>query len=467
MLITSETGEFAFIHDQDLRDLVAHRLPSDSSMYQDLRARRFLIENGGDVHRDLWEAQYRTRKSFLGDGPSLHIFVVSLRCDHSCSYCQVSRQNVSNYDYDMSDETMAAAIDRVFEAPSKTITVEFQGGEPALAFDTVIRVVEQIEARNVGEYREIRFSMVSTLQLMTNEMLEFCRDHRIHLSTSLDGPAHVHDSNRFLKRGSSYDRTVEAIERARSIVGNVGLAALTTITRLSLKYPKEIIDTYVDLGFDSVFLRPLSQYGFAVRAYHKIGYSVAEYVAFYREALRYLIQLNVSGVPIVETYTSILLSHILTPYPTGYTDLRSPAGAGLGSLVYNYDGGVYASDEGRMLAESGDQRFRLGNVHTPYPDLMASAPMRWILASGIAEALPGCSDCAYLPYCGADPIFHAAQHGDPVGHRPTSDFCKRQTALFQILFAYLACAEPEPLRVLMAWLGRRPSSDVRQAGSVA
>ena len=40
----------------------------------------------------------------------------------------------------------------------------------------------------------------------------------------------------------------------------------------------------------------------------------------------------------------------------------SPAGIGLGALVYNYDGDVYASDEGRMLAEMGDHTFRLGNV---------------------------------------------------------------------------------------------------------
>jgi hypothetical protein len=36
--------------------------------------------------------------------------------------------------------------------------------------------------------------------------------------------------------------------------------------------------------------------------------------------------------------------------PIGYVDLRSPAGAGLGALVYNYDGSVFASVEGRMLA---------------------------------------------------------------------------------------------------------------------
>ena len=47
----------------------------------------------------------------------------------------------------------------------------------------------------------------------------------------------------------------------------------------------------------------------------------------------------------------------------GYVDLSSPrhwAGAAL--LLYNYDGDMDASDEGRMLAEMNDFTFRLGNV---------------------------------------------------------------------------------------------------------
>jgi hypothetical protein len=35
----------------------------------------------------------------------LDIFVVSLRCDHSCNYCQVSRQTADLIRYDMTEET--------------------------------------------------------------------------------------------------------------------------------------------------------------------------------------------------------------------------------------------------------------------------------------------------------------------------------------------------------------------------
>ena len=64
---------------------------------------------------------------------------------------------------------------------------------------------------------------------------------------------------------------------------------------------------------------------------------------------------------------------MLTNDDPGYVDLTSPAGIGIGAIVYNYDGDVYASDEGRMLAEMGDTTFRLGNVHADsYEEIMLS-----------------------------------------------------------------------------------------------
>jgi uncharacterized protein len=74
---------------------------------------------------------------------------------------------------------------------------------------------------------------------------------------------------------------------------------------------------------------------------------------------------------------SRLLKKMLTNADPGYVDLTSPAGIGIGALVYNYDGDIYASDEGRMLAEMGDRTFRLGNVHdSSYADIMLAEDAR-------------------------------------------------------------------------------------------
>src|SRR5262249_33198844 len=157
-----------------------------------------------------------------------------------------------------------------------------------------------------------------------------------------------------------------------------------------------------------------------------IGYSVDEFLAFYTAALDYILELNRQGEHLVETYAQILLTRILTPFTTGYVDLQSPAGAGIGVAVYNYDGDVYATDETRMLAEMGDQQFRLGHVHTDsYEQIFGGDLLRAITAASCIESIPGCADCAFQVFCGADPIFHYATQGDLIGHQPTSDFHRK------------------------------------------
>jgi radical SAM protein with 4Fe4S-binding SPASM domain len=228
-----------------------------------------------------------------------------------------------------------------------------------------------------------------------------------------------------------------------------------------------MVDAYRDLGFPGIFLRPVSPYGFAGKTQRALGVSAEAFVAFYAEALRYILDLNAAGEPFEETYASILLRHILTPFHSGYVDLRSPTGAGLGALVYNYDGLVYPSDEARMAARTGDGRFALGSVHTPLDRLLASQAMSWLRTGAVAEELPGCRDCAFVPFCGAEPVHHAITQGDPAADRHPSDFCRRHLGMFRILFGYLAGGDPETIRTFEAWAFRKPRSEIRATGLAA
>lgn len=461
VLITNEVGEYLFLEEPEFKQFISGNLSTQTDTYEDLLAKHFLFEDSVETQLRLLATKYRTKKSFLRGGPSLHIFVVSLRCDHSCHYCQVSRTNSDSYQFDMSIETAIASIDMLFESPSRSLTVEFQGGEPLLAFPMVKFITEEICKRNEDEGRDLTFTITSTLHFLNDEILQFLQDYDFQLSTSLDGPEWIHNANRPNPSGDSYEKTLDAISRAREFLGMDKVSALTTLTRESLKDPESIIDSYIQLGFRSIFLRPLSPYGFAITAENKIGYDISHFIQFYERALAYILKKNQEGIVLEEAYTSILLTHILTPFPTGYVDLRSPTGSGLGVLVYNYDGSVYASDEGRMLAEMGNTTFRLGTVQQPYQKLVSSDAMQLLLASGVSESLPGCSDCAFLPYCGADPVFSLARCGDPVGHRTSSDHCRRHMALFQILFRYLAEENPDIMRIFLGWITRQAPNQLK------
>jgi radical SAM protein with 4Fe4S-binding SPASM domain len=132
-------------------------------------------------------------------------------------------------------------------------------------------------------------------------------------------------------------------------------------------------------------------------------------------------------------------------------DLQSPTGAGIGAVVYNYDGEVYAADEARMLAEMGDHSFRLGSVQLDSYEQIFGERLRGIIEASVAETLPGCADCAFVPYCGADPVFHHRTQGDLVGHRPTSAFCARNMAIIRHLFELIEGGDEFTRELLLSW----------------
>lgn len=463
VLVTAETGDFVLLPQADAARVLAGEIGPDDPLYPDLYGRGLVASRAAGLRR-LEAAVARTRKAFLDEGPALHIFVVTLRCDHSCQYCQVSRASVDAKGKDMSLDTARAAVDRVFESPSPTLTIEFQGGEPGLRFDLVREIVRLAQLRNSTEGRALRFTMATTLHLLGEAELAFCAEAGIHLSTSIDGPAALHSRQRPNPGRDSGDRTLAALARARAVVGLDGVAALPTLTRAALRDPRAVIDAYRALGFPSVFLRPLSPYGFALKTRRALGYEIGEFLAFYEAALDYILELNRQGEPFEETTAAILLRHILTPFHSGYVDLRSPAGAGLGVLVYNYDGQVYPTDEARMAAETGDGRFALGSVQEPLDILLASSAMRWLAKGAVAEAQPDCAACAFLPFCGADPVHHASVQGEPDAPRADSEFCDRQKGLFDIVFRRLAAGDPETLRTFTAWALRRPRAAISATG---
>lgn len=464
VFVSSLAGDWMIVSGDLLQQVVARALPSDDPRLDDLEAHHLLVRDPQRSTLAPLLSQYRTRKSFLRGGPALHIVVVSLRCHHSCGYCQVSRQPATHDRFDMSGPVSEQLLDRLFEWPAPILTIEFQGGEPLLHFDRIRTLVERIQARNITERRQLRFVVTSTLHDLTDAQLSFMSDHGVRLSTSLDGPQWLHDANRPRPGGGSHARTVAGIERARGVLGEDAVSALTTLTRRSLEAPTAIVEEYRRLGLRTIALRPLSPYGFARRTADRIGYGIDAYLAFYRSALDRVIEANHAGFPMEEVHASLLLSQLLSPLPHGYVDLRSPTGAGFGAVVYDYDGRVYPSDEARMLAAMGDDRFVLGHVGETVSEWMASPAMAEIMQAGVAESIPKCTDCAYLPLCGSDPIDHYARQGDAVGHRPTSDFCQKHMGLLDLLLERWETANQADRHVLEGWVWPRISERGAETG---
>jgi His-Xaa-Ser system radical SAM maturase HxsB len=461
IVLVNEAGEHHVLDRPTFDEFVGKRLSSESASFYDLEAKHFVYDGRSRVPIRLLATKYRTKRQFLEGFTSLHIFVVSLRCEHSCHYCQVSRVSADRTRYDMTPETADRALDLVFRSPAQTLKIEFQGGEPLLNFELVRRIVESAERRNEDEHRDLQFVIATNLALVSDDILAFCRDHGVLISTSIDGPPDLHNANRPRPGNNSYEMAVQGIERARDVLGVERVSAVMTTTQRSLSCPEAIVDEYVKLGFDTIFIRPISPYGFAIRSQLKTGYERHAFLEFYARALKHIIELNRAGSFFVEAYTQLILRKMLTPFATGYVDLQSPTGAGIAVAVYNYDGDVYATDESRMLAEMGDTTFRLGNVHTTtYEEMFGGPLLKTLVAASCVESLPGCCDCAFQTYCGCDPVENHATQGDILGHRPTSDFCRRNMFVFKHLLNLYHGEDSFIREMFWSWIQNRPANEL-------
>lgn len=468
ILLVNEAGEFLFLETDDFDKLLAYSLEPENNVYLDLKAKHFLADSDLSIisQIDFLATKYRTKKSYLKDFTSLHMIVVTLRCNHRCNYCHASSKDAESFQWDMSIETSNKVVEMIFQSPSPFIKIEFQGGEPLLNFNVIYEIIKYAEKINKRFQKQLTFVLCTNLTLITQDILDILKKHNVVVSTSLDGPKDIHDTNRILINGkSSYDNFIEKLEWTRSVLGKNKVSALMTITNDNILHLKSVIDEYVKLGFHGIFLRSLNPYGYAHKGSgEKLQYKIEDFVNAYLDAVNYIIQLNLKGINFVEYFAIILLTRILTPFATGFMDLQSPAGAGILGVIYNYNGDVYPTDESRMLAAMGDRHFCLGNVkNNTHSEIFANKLIKKIIRNSCVEIIPGCHSCAYQQFCGADPIRAYSQQNDKtyIGNIITSDFCKKHKKLISYFMNLIKQDNKDIMDVFWAWITNRRIEDIR------
>jgi len=446
-LVTNDSGNHVFLDSENFNSFldgsVRIKFPEK---YEELKVKGF-IKNELDFNS--FAQAYSSKNAFLGKGANLHILVVTLRCDHKCIYCQAGAQSIDSQGLDMSIDTAKKALNFILNSPSRDITIEFQGGEPLVNWKTVEFVIGYCKKNNKN--KNLSFTLVSNLSFMNEKILNYLKDNNVTICTSLDGPEKVHDRNRTALNGkSTYKNAVKWIKRIKKASkGRYIPSALTTVTRYSLPFYKEIIDEYAGLGLRSIHLRPVAPFGISKSAWERINYSAQDFIDFYKKSLKYIIDLNIKGNKIQERFTKIFLSKIFDKYDPGYLDLRSPCGASTGQLAYNFDGGVYTCDEARMLSRLGDNSFRLGEVgNIDYAAVVNNETTKVMAISSCLDNLPECSQCVYKPYCGVCPIHNYFTNKDIF--RKSDFLCKVNKAVLNEIF--LKLKDENTKKVFESWL---------------
>jgi len=455
-LLTNDVGDYCFLDSPSFEVFLAGKIEQTCpDRYSELQAKGFIRDR---LDFDGLARKYASKNIFLNRGPSLHIIVVTLRCDHKCIYCHASAKLLSDRGFDMDIQTAQKVVDMIFESPNDTITIEFQGGEPLVNFDTVKFIITYAKKRNKVVKKKLLLSLVTNLSLMSQGHLDFLLKNEVVLCTSLDGPEALHNKHRvLLRQGDSYKNTISWIKKIQKQIKKNGtygykMNALSTITRFSLPYYKQIVDEFVGMGFEGIHLRLVTSFGLHNKIMRKhIWPSSSDFLDFYKKALEYIINLNLKGINFYERTAKIFLTKILTDDDPNFLDIRSPCGAGIGQLAYNYNGDVYSCDEGRMLAVAGDETFKVGNVNSNSTfELINNETVKALCLASFLDNLPVCTSCVYKPYCGVCPVYNYLIESNIFSRIPENQKCKIHQGVLDHIFIKLK--EGKNKEVFLKWL---------------
>lgn len=419
--ITTDHGSYCILSEKEFKKLKQNNI--NEKLMKKLEEKEIILDNK-NINKAV--RLTRNRNLFLFSGTSLHIIVVTLRCNMNCIYCHASSKPANKKEFDMNKKTAKKTVDFIFQTPNKNITIEFQGGEPLLNWNIVKYIVEYAKEKNKQENKNMRITIVTNLTKMNMKKMDYLMKHNVDVCTSLDGPKELHDYNRKFVKGSNYKQVVKWIKKfneeyKKRNIKDKRINALVTLTRESLSYPKEIVDEYVKLWLNSIHLRFLNNLGVAKKTWPQINYSVKEYLDFWKKAVNYIEKLRKKGKNINERMVAIMFNKINNEFDTNYLDLRSPCGAAIGQLTYNYNGDIYTCDEARMI---GEDLFLLGNVKkNKYKDIVAGDKACLVVNASINDQYI-CNDCVYKPYCGICPVYNYAEQGSVIGKISQTDRCK-------------------------------------------
>jgi len=407
-LITNDIAKHSFLTKKEFGDFIAGKI-TEWEKYNELLEKKFIKTN--EYERDMTLA-YAKKNEFLAYGPSLHIIVTTLRCNHKCEYCHAAVAPMTAKEMDMTEATAKKVVDTIFYTSNPSITIEFQGWESLVNWDIVKYITEYAETKAGHLAKNVSFALVTNLTLMDDEKMKYLLDHNIHISTSLDWDEETHNFNRSFKDWNSFELVTYWIKKInkeyvkRWIDQKVW--ALLTVTKKTLSRHKEVINTYVELGLDWIFLRSINPYGFAAADLEKLGYTTEEFVDFYTKSMDYIIELNKKWTSFREALSSMYLSKILTDKDPNYLDERSPCWACIWQVAYNFDGKIYSCDEWRMLWRMWDDNFLMTQVkeswEETYKEMIDWETTKIMVQASILDWLPGYNDSVYKPYIWVCPI---------------------------------------------------------------
>ncbi|MCK5476646.1 MAG: SPASM domain-containing protein, partial [Candidatus Aenigmarchaeota archaeon] len=423
-LVSTRCGTCLLLNKKDYRGLNNGQYKINKKLIKRLLENKILMtdENTKDIIN-------RIKMQYLQDKPLYMNCIINLthKCNLSCLYCHANTGTMNQKEMDMSDETIDAYIDFIFNLPHKTITLEFQGGEPLLRFDKIKYILEEFKKRNKKNKKKLSSAIiVSNLTLMTENIADFLIKNKVQLSSSLDGSKELHDTQRsFLNGNGSYDKVIFWHNCFKKRKKHVGL--MPTITKKSIEFgPKPIIDEYVKLGKNSIFMRYVKKLGRG-RINKNLSPTKEEFAEFLKKAFDYCVYLlDKKDYLVAERNITNFVKNIFFPTKQ-YMCMRRPCGAAINQISVTPNGDIYPCDIARSIP-----KLKIGNIKTTkFSDIVLNSLE---LRTMVQEFQPLCDTCVYNNFCGNCAVVTYAKYNSFVARTPGDFDCYVNKYILDYIF---------------------------------
>ncbi len=180
-------------------------------------------------------------------------------CNLRCDYCFAQTGDFGGQRMIMSPETGKKAIDFLIERSKdrETLEMDFFGGEPLMAWDTVTATVDYARKREKECGKKFRFTITTNGVLLDDEKTDYINCEMSNCVLSLDGRKEVTDRiRRTLNGKSAYDVIVPKFQKLVEKRGDKDYYVRATFTKYNLDFTEDILHMR-DLGFVQLSAEPV------------------------------------------------------------------------------------------------------------------------------------------------------------------------------------------------------------------
>ena len=182
-------------------------------------------------------------------------------CNLRCKYCFASTGDFGQGRKIMPPEIAKKAIDFVIARSGvrHNIEVDFFGGEPLMAWDTVTQTVDYARSLEEKYNKKFRFTITTNGLLLDEDKRKYINENMDNCVLSLDGRREVNDEFRKTVAGTgSYDTIVP---KFKALVDerdpNLDYYARGTFTWHNLDFAEDVL-SIADAGFDRLSVEPVT-----------------------------------------------------------------------------------------------------------------------------------------------------------------------------------------------------------------